>query len=128
MVLFLSLFASIQISPVMVAGIGLWAMTLYFSLSGLSDRITESLESGLAKLSKSLFPSTEPTAKRAVESVSLTFWASMLGILPFVGLGMVCYFGLAWGLGESWAVSFGLMGVLTSGVYALGRLSSESLD
>jgi formate/nitrite transporter FocA (FNT family) len=126
--MFLSLFASMQVDPVMVAGIGMWAMTLYFSLSGLRHRITESLESGLVKLSKPVFPSTEPTAKRVEESVSLMFWASILGILPFVGLGMVCYFGFAWALGESWGVSFGLMGVLASGVYALGRSSSESLD
>jgi hypothetical protein len=121
--------ASLRLDPVWIAGVGLWGMTLYLAFSHLSDRTAITLQNWLS----SIVQATDSHEKqrqhsREQDNSQVAFWASLLSIIPFVGMGSLCYLLCVWGLGTSWAVSFGLMGALISGVYELGRRSTESLD
>lgn len=125
--------ASLRLDPVLIAGVGLWAMTLYFVFSSVSDRTIVTLQNWLGSIVQT---TASPEKQRqyfrdqdnSQDSSPVAFWASLLSIIPFVGAGAICYLFCVWGLGTSWALSFGLMGALISGVYELGRRSTESLD
>jgi hypothetical protein len=121
--------SSLRFDPVLIAGVGLWAMTLYFSFSSASERTVAALQLWLSSILQSA-SSPEKQRQMSEADSETAFLASLLGIVPFVGAGMLCYLFCVWGLGTSWAFSFGIMGALISGVYELGRRSteSESLD
>jgi hypothetical protein len=121
--------ASLPLDPVWIAGVGLWGMTLYLAFSPLSDRTVITLQNGLSSiLQTTASPEKQRPYSREQDHSQVAFWASLLSVVPFVGVGALCYLLCVWGLGTSWAFSFGLMGALISGVYELGRRSTESLD
>lgn len=128
MVVLTVLSPSLGLDPVLIAGVGLWAMTLYLALSSISDRTVTTLQHWLSTLASSTNSLKRRQGTDPQNISQLAFWASLLSIIPFVGAGALCYLLCVWGLGTSWAFSFGLMGALISGVYELGRRSTESLD
>jgi hypothetical protein len=121
--------ASLRLDPVWIAGVGLWGMTLYLAFSSLSARTAITFQNWLSSIVQNAAASEKQRQYSQEQDHSqVAFWASLLSIIPFVGVGALCYLLCVWGLGTSWAVSFGLMGALISGVYELGRRSTESLD
>lgn len=54
--------------------------------------------------------------------------ASLLSILPFMLVGGLAYGGLTLTLGDSWAVSLGVISAIGCGVYELGRQNSQASD
>jgi hypothetical protein len=112
------------IDPVMVTGISLWALTLYLSLARLRQRTMEGLQQWLNAIKQ---PSNSyPVQIRAVSNGQSDLWASLLSIVPFLIGGGLCHYGIALSLGQSWAISFGIMGVMLSGIYELARASGAS--
>jgi len=88
-----------------VAGVSLWAIAFYWGFSPQGDRLYKVLEQRLP-----------------------AWLASLVGILPLVGLGVLCEYLCDWSLGKSWGVSLGLLTALGCGVYELGRRSGRSQD
>ncbi len=100
----------LSFSPIAVAGSGLWAIALYWGFYPTSQALIQRLATWL---------------KGTTAAARADFWAGMLGVLPFVGFGIACFFGLSLGLGQSWALSLGLMGMIGGGIYELGRRDGQ---
>jgi len=100
----------LSVSPIAVAGSGLWAIALYWGFYPTTQALIQRLATWL---------------KGSRADAPADFWAGLLGVLPFVGLGMVCFLGLSLGLGQSWALSLGLMGMIGGGIYELGRRDGQ---
>jgi hypothetical protein len=113
------------IDPLIVTGVSLWALTLYLSLARLRQRTMERLTGWLGTLGRR---SSEPDAEktRSDREAKREIWASLLSTVPFLIVGGLCYYGIVLELGQSWAISFGLMGAITSGIYELARASGAS--
>jgi hypothetical protein len=120
-----SLGFSLILDPLIVTGVSLWALTLYLSFARLRHSTMESLVRWFDFVGRS--PSeTDPEKTRLARELQREFWASLLSIVPFLLIGGLCYYGLATGLGQSWAISFGIMGIIFGGIYELARASSIS--
>lgn len=116
-----------NLNPVAIAGAGLWATALYLGFFPLSQWVMEQLSRWFDFAERSLYWSAEEFEKtRPAREAQKAFWASIFSILPFLGLGALCYFGLVVGLGQSWAVSVGLIALIGSGVYEMGRRDGQS--
>jgi hypothetical protein len=88
-----------------VAGIALWAIALYWGFSPLAERAIAPLESLWGEGS---------------------LRASLLGMVPFLAVGALTYWGLALSLGDNWAVSLGVISAVGCGVYELGRRAGQA--
>jgi hypothetical protein len=121
----IDLFAfSLYLDPLAIAGVSLWALALYLSLAGLRQGVTDGLVRWFDFAERSLYLSQEEFEQtRPARESQNAFWASILGILPFLLLGGLCYYSLTVGLGQSWAISVGMMWVILSGLYELARRS-----
>ncbi|NJL00671.1 MAG: hypothetical protein HC910_08915 [Spirulinaceae cyanobacterium SM2_1_0] len=112
----------IRIDSAMVAGACLWAMALYLGLSGPREWAIEGLARWFNFAERSLYISAkEFEATRAARESQNAFYASVLSIVPFLLLGVLCNYGVELSLGRSWAISVGLIAMISSGVYELGR-------
>lgn len=117
--------SSLAIDPLIITGISLWALTLYLSFARLRQGTMEGLIRWLDFAGRS--PSeTDPEKTRLARESQREFWASLLSIVPFLLGGGLCYYGIAVGLGQSWAISFGIMGIIVSGIYELARASGAA--
>jgi hypothetical protein len=114
------------IDPPIVTGIGLWALTLYLSFARLRQNTMEGLIQWLNVAGRSQHSSPNPKETGPVQGSQHEFWASLLSIVPFLIGGGLCYYSIVAGLGQSWAISFGIMGVIVSGIYELARANSIS--
>jgi hypothetical protein len=123
----IDLFAfSLYLDPLAIAGVSLWALALYLSLAGFRQGVTDGLVRWFDFAERSLYLSQEEFEQtRPARESQNAFWASVLGILPFLLLGGLCYYSLTVGLGQSWAISVGIMWVILSGLYELARRSQR---
>ncbi|MGK7891228.1 MAG: hypothetical protein AB4042_18015 [Leptolyngbyaceae cyanobacterium] len=119
-----------EIDTALLLGGAIWALALYLGLSPLSNWITVQLsrwfnfaEERFIYTSKEELEQT----RQARESQN-EFLASLLSIVPFLGLGLLSEYGIESSLGQSWAISAGIMFCLGSAVYELGRRTSEMSD
>ncbi len=107
-----------------IAGSCLWSLVLYISLTSVKDWITEQLSRWFNFAERSLYMSAEEYEEtRAVRESQNAFYASVMSIIPFLILGAVCNWGIAFSLGLSWSISLGIMTCMLCGVYALGKSS-----
>lgn len=104
----------ISLSPITIAGSGLWAIALYWGFYPTGQALIQRL---------SMWLSGEAALVKGREHAD--FLAGMIGIIPFIGLGGACFMLLSLGLGQSWALSTGLMGMVGGGIYQLGRRSGQ---
>jgi hypothetical protein len=116
---------SLKIDPLIVTGVSLWALTLYLSFARLRQRTMEGLIRWFDFAGRSPQTDTEEKPHLSPES-QREFWASLLSIVPFLFSGGLCYYGITAGLGQSWAISFGIMGIIVSGIYELARASGAA--
>lgn len=107
-----------------IAGSCLWSLVLYISLTSVKDWITEQLARWFNFAERSLYTSVEEyEATRQVRESQNAFYASVMSIIPFLIVGTLCNWGIAFSLGNSWSISLGIMTCILSGVYALGKNS-----
>lgn len=117
----------LSLNPIAIGGAGLWAIAFYLGFSPFSQWIADQLTRWFNFAERSLYMSLEEFEKtRLAREAQNAFWASILGILPFLVLGGLCYYGLKISLGQSWAVSTGLLACVGGGVYELGRRDGQS--
>lgn len=119
------LFFQISLNTAMIAGACLWSLALYLGLSSVREWVIEGLNRWFNFAERSLYTSTKEfeRTRKARESQN-AFYASLLSIIPFLGIGGLCNWGLELGLGQSWAVSGGMLMCMACGVYELGRRST----
>ncbi|MBE9167596.1 hypothetical protein IQ238_08730 [Pleurocapsales cyanobacterium LEGE 06147] len=117
----------LKLDTATIAGACLWALALYLSFSSVKDWITEQLTRWFNFAERSLYMSAEEFEKtRLARESQNAFYASVFSIIPFLGVGFLCDWGVEVSLGRSWAVSMGLMACIACGVYELGRQNSQS--
>lgn len=63
------------------------------------------------------------SVRESINSLS----ASVFSVVPFLGIGTLCNYGVEVGLGSSWAISMGLLACMSCAIYELGRRSSNTL-
>ncbi|WP_242025848.1 hypothetical protein [Phormidium sp. FACHB-322] len=90
-----------------IAGTALWAIALYWGFSPFADRVILAFESWLGENSPA---------------------ASLLSVVPFLAAGGLAYYSLTLSLGDSWAVSLGVLAAIGCGVYELGRRDSQASE
>jgi hypothetical protein len=113
---------SIPIDPLVIFGISLWALTLYLSLAQLREKIATGLGAWFNFAERTLYFSSQEFEKtRPARESQNEFWASILSIIPFLLFGGLSYYVITVGLGQSWAISVGIMGAILSGIYDLAR-------
>ena len=112
-----------------IAGASLWSLALYLGFSPFSDWLTLQLQRWFNFAERSLYTSEKEfeRTRKARESQN-AFYASIFSILPFLGLGALCNYGVELGLGGSWAISMGVIACMGCGVYELGRRDGRSSE
>jgi hypothetical protein len=111
-----------RLDMTMLAGVSLWSLALYLGLFPVSEQIMEKLTQWMNLADRSLYASEAEfeRSRRSRESLN-SFYASLLSIVPFLGLGVLCNWGIEASLGRSWTISMGIIACIGCGVYELGR-------
>lgn len=107
---------SIALDSTEIAAASLWSLALYLGFSPTTERLTDRLNHWLSRVN------TSPSKKASHAGI----YASLLSIVPFIGLGLLCNYGVELGLGRSWALSMGILSCIGCGVYELGRRDGQS--
>lgn len=112
----------IATDTVFLAGTALWALALYLSLASLRDWVEQQLNRWFGFAERFMYFSEEEYEQtREAREAQNEFYAATLAVVPFLGLGLLCNWGMIWGLGRSWAISVGIMACVVCGLYELGR-------
>ncbi|MGB7440912.1 MAG: hypothetical protein WA919_07580 [Coleofasciculaceae cyanobacterium] len=116
-----------EIHATAIAGASLWALALYWSFSPLNRWVMEQLNRWFNFAERSLYISVKEfeRTRQARESQN-AFYASVCSIVPFLIVGGLCNYGVEISLGQSWAISTGILACMGGGVYELGRRDGES--
>ncbi|MGC8714415.1 MAG: hypothetical protein ACP5RH_18665 [Leptodesmis sp.] len=112
----------VHVNPTAIAGTSLWALALYLGLFPLSEWVSDQLNRWFNFAERSLYTSAEEfeRTRKGRESQN-AFYASLFSIFPFLALGILCNLGVEFTLGDSWAISMGLLACMGCGIYELGR-------
>lgn len=122
----LELLPRINIDTTTIAGVTLWAFALYLSLSPVRDWLMTQLMRWFNFAERSLYFSVEEFERtREARESQNAFYASIFTIFPFLGIGILCNYGVEATLGRSWAISMGILACMACGVYELGRQSQQ---
>jgi len=122
----LEMLPPINIETTSIAGVTLWALALYLSLSPLREWIITQLARWFNFAARSLYLSVEEFERtREARESQNAFYASIFSIFPFLILGTLCHYGIEISLGSSWAISIGMGACIACGVYELGRQSQQ---
>ncbi len=112
-----------------IAGASLWSLALYLGLSPLSEWVMQQLNRWFNFAERSLYTSQQSFEKtRKGREAQNAFYASVFSIVPFLFMGGLCNYGVQISLGESWAISMGLLACMGCGVYELGRRDGQSSE
>lgn len=118
---------SVTVDPTAIAGACLWALALYLGFSPISNWTIEQLSRWFNFAERSLYSSIEEFERtRSARESQNAFYASIVSIFPFLGAGALCNLGVEFGLGESWAISMGVLACIGCGVYELGRRDGQN--
>lgn len=122
----LDMLPDFHIDTTAIAGTGLWALALYLALASLREGIISGLDRWFNFAERSMyFSRRELKRTEATRESQNAFYASVLSIVPFLLMGIACNWGLEWSLGRSWAISTGILAVMSCGIYELGRRSTQ---
>jgi hypothetical protein len=102
------------------------SLALYLALSKLNDWLMTQLVRWFNFAERSLYTSVEEfdRTKDARESQN-SFYASIISIIPFLGLGCLVVYLLVLVLDQTWAFSAGVVGAIGAAIYELGRRTGE---
>jgi hypothetical protein len=118
-----------QLDATEIAGAGLWSLALYLGFSPIGDWVTQQLNRWFNFAERSLYTSDQEFERtRPARESQNAFYASILSIFPFLGVGTLCNIGVELGLGQSWAISMGILACMGCGIYELGRRDGKSSD
>ena len=116
-----------MIDPGAIAGTGLWAIGLYLGFSPIANWLIDRLSQWMGQAERSLYTSIEEFERtRPAREAQNTFYASLLGIIPFLILGALFNYGTELSLGKTWGTSVGVLVCIGCGVYELGRRDGQA--
>ena len=116
---------TIHFDKVIIAGICLWSLACYITLSSIKEWIIEQITRWLNFADRSVYLSEEEyNQSKETRDAQNTFYASIISIIPFFILGIGCNYILDIGLGQSWAISLGMMSCILGSIYQLGKQSN----
>ncbi|MCC5635499.1 hypothetical protein LC593_06480 [Nostoc sp. CHAB 5844] len=119
----------LELDTVAIAGASLWSLALYLGFFPCSEWVIEQLNRWFNFAERSLYTSqTEFEKTRKARESQNAFYASLFSIVPFLGIGTLCNWGVEVSLGRSWAISIGILACIGSGIYELGRRDGQSSD
>ncbi len=115
-----------QWQPIVVAGIALWSLALYLAFSELNDWVMTQLVRWFNFAERSLYFSNEEYDRTKVARENQnSFYASILSIVPFLGLGGLAVYLVVLILDQTWAFSTGALAAIGAAIYELGRRTGE---
>ena len=118
-----------ELNATAIAGASLWALALYLCFPGISEWIMQQLQRWFNFAERSLYTSeSEFERTRKGRESQNAFYASIFSILPFLIIGSLCNYGIEISLGQSWAISVGILVCMGCGVYELGRRDGQSSE
>ena len=110
-----------------IAGAGLWSLALYLGFSPVGEWVTEQLNRWFNFAERSLYTSqSEFERTRKGRESQNAFFASVFSVVPFLGIGGLCNYGVELSLGRSWAISMGMLACVACGIYELGRRDGQN--
>ncbi len=112
-----------EIDSVSLAGSCIWSLALYIGLDSSRTWISSQLERWFNFAEGCLYTSTEEFEEtRPAREAQNAFYASVLGIVPFLVAGTITNWvtDLSFG-GSSWAIALGLMTCAICGLFALAN-------
>lgn len=112
----------------LLAGISLWSLALYLGLFPVSEWVMERLAQWMNWADRSLYTKEEFNRSRQARESLNAFYASLLSIVPFLGLGILSNWAVEASLGRSWTISMGIIACIGCGVYELGRRDGQSAE
>ena len=121
---------SFELDTVSLAGSCIWSLALYIGLDSTKSWIGTQLERWFNFAEGWLYTSTEEFEEtRPARESQNAFYASILGILPFLIAGAIINWitDISFG-GSSWAIALGLMTCAICGLFALGNQDYENED
>ena len=116
-----------DLSATAIAGASLWSLALYLGLPAQGEWLMQQLQRWFNFAERSLYTSeSEFERTRKGRESQNAFYASLFSIVPFLIIGGLCNYGIELSLGQSWAISVGMLACVGCGVYELGRRDGES--
>ncbi|MBE9028158.1 hypothetical protein IQ266_00120 [filamentous cyanobacterium LEGE 11480] len=113
--------------PLVFASIALWSLALYLALTTVTDWLMAQLVRWFNFAERSLYTSAEEYEKtRPAREAQNSFYASILSIIPFFFLGALSHYLVDLLLGDSWALSLGILSAIGCGIYELGRRTGQA--
>ncbi len=116
-----------DIDTVSIAGSCIWSLALYIGLDSTKSWISKQLERWLNFAERWLYTSVEEfDATRPTRESQNAFYASILGIVPFLVVGALTNWliDISFG-GSSWAIALGIMTCAICGLFALANQDYE---
>jgi hypothetical protein len=115
-----------EILPSQIAGTALWSLACYWAFSPVNDWILLGLQRWFNFAERSLYISQEEFDRTRLGRESQNaFFASMVGILPFLAVGALLNYGVDRSLEDGWSLSLGIIACIGGGIYELGRRQTE---
>lgn len=116
----------IVFNPTVIAGATLWSLALYLGFSPISHWVMTQLNRWFNFAERSLYTSeAEFERTRKGREAQNAFYASLFSIVPFLVIGSLCNYGVELTLGQSWAISMGMLACVGCGIYELGRRDGQ---
>ncbi|HCF27592.1 MAG TPA: hypothetical protein DEV81_10430 [Cyanobacteria bacterium UBA11049] len=116
-----------DLSATAIAGASLWSLALYLGFPAVGEWLMQQLQRWFNFAERSLyFSESEFERTRKGRESQNAFYASLFSIVPFLIIGGLCNYGIELSLGQSWAISVGMLACVGCGVYELGRRDGES--
>ena len=116
-----------DLDTVSIAGSCIWSLALYIGLDSTKSWINKQLERWLNFAEGWLYTSVEEfDATRPTRESQNAFYASILGIVPFLAVGALTNWliDISFG-GSSWAIALGIMTCAICGLFALANQDYE---
>ncbi len=116
-----------DLDTVSIAGSCIWSLALYIGLDSTKSWISKQLERWLNFAEGWLYTSVEEfDATRPTRESQNAFYASILGIVPFLAVGALTNWliDISFG-GSSWAIALGIMTCAICGLFALANQDYE---
>lgn len=119
---------SFEIDSISLVGSCIWSLALYIGLDSSRTWISTQLERWFNFAERWMYTSVEEfESTRPAREAQNAFYASILGIIPFLVLGAITNWvtDISFG-GSSWAIALGLMTCAICSLFALANQDQEN--
>ncbi|AFZ53465.1 hypothetical protein VKI21_16705 [Cyanobacterium aponinum UTEX 3222] len=115
-----------EINIAIITGSFLWCLALYLGFAQLREMVIDGLYRWFNFAERFLYTSeAEFERTRKGRESQNAFLASLMSVIPFLILGLLCNWLVEIGLGRNWSISVGILAVICCAVYDLGRRDSN---